>query len=288
MPLRALEQSLGLLVATLPHAEVGESHEREGPVAAISALERVERVAELGLGLLPPAERNEDASVVGPARRHHEVRPRHSALDDVHPLLGAAHVGRVLACTEEAAADLADGAVRGHLPTGGGGHRLVEELHSLRDAAARHLALAQQRERTELEVGIAESLRDRQGRQRALLTLGGALREHGAVQDEPPVARALRHAVEEALRAAHPAARDGEVPVIGAVKEREPARRVRRLHRIARMPVRGEGALLQRDGAVVLPEEVRRLAEAVERLGALDAVERLLEAGPCGLPVGGS
>ena len=39
---------------------------------------------------------------------------------------------------------------------------------------------------------------------------------------------------------------------------------------------------------VVLPQEVRGLAEAVERLGALGLAERLLEAGPCCLPVGGS
>ena len=223
-----------------------------------------------------------------PACGDHEVGPRHRALDEVHPLLGTPHVRRVLARAEEAAADLSDRAVGGDLPSRRGGHRLVEQLHALGHPARRDVALAEQRERVELEVRVAEAARDGQRGDGALLTVGGACREHGAVENQPPVRRALVHALEQAPGALHPSAGDRVVAVVGAVEEREPASGVSGLDGVGGLAVRGERALLQLDRTVVLPQEVRGLAEAVERLGALGLAERLLEAGPCCLPVGGS
>ncbi|HWH24035.1 MAG TPA: hypothetical protein VNW68_03970 [Candidatus Limnocylindria bacterium] len=70
------------------------------------------------------------------------------------------------------------------------------------------------------------------------------------------------------------------------VQEPHPARKLRRLCMPAQVPVRRERALLELDRAVILALEVQGLAQAVEELGALAKLKRLLETRPRRRPIG--
>jgi hypothetical protein len=220
------------------------------------------------------------------AGRRHEVAPGDVVGGCGHPLLRACDIGRTLACAEQPAVDLAHGRDAGDLPTRDRGHRLVEQRHPLGNAPGVHVRVAQQGERAELQVCVAEAPRDRERFLREPLAFPRVARPGRAVERQPAVRGALLHPLEEARGSRHPPVGGGHVAVDGTVQEREPARQLCGLHAPAAAPVCGERALLELDRPVVLALEVRRPAQAVEGLGGLVELERPLEARARPLPVG--
>ena len=110
VPVEAFEQPFGLLEASLPNAQVREPEQNEELGRPVARLERPDRGEQLALRFVPAAERDENAAVVRPAGRRHEVAPRLEASGDAEPLLGTSHVGRPFAGAQQPAVDLAGGA----------------------------------------------------------------------------------------------------------------------------------------------------------------------------------
>ena len=136
MPLEALQQALGLLEASLAHAQVREPDQREDALAAIAALERPHRGEQLLLRLGPAADRDQDPAVVSPAGRRHEVAstPRDRSTAAIHSsarLTSTRVRRRSTAGSRSRRPRRADDLARGDR-----GHRLVEQPHPLGHAPA--------------------------------------------------------------------------------------------------------------------------------------------------------
>jgi len=219
MPLGTLHEALGLLIPPLAHPQIGEPHQWVHPVAPIPALECLNRVEQLRLGVRPPSERNQDPAVVRLAGGSDEVLPNDVTICQPQPLLGPPDVARVLTGAQQPAIDLSHGAVAGDLARRHRGHRLVEQLHAFTHAPRRNMGLAKQSQRLELEISVTEPPGDGERRSGAFLALGGVARERSPVQDQPAVGGALLDRFQNALGSAHPSARDREVAVKRAVEE---------------------------------------------------------------------
>ena len=76
VPFMVLEQALGLLEAALSQPKVREPHQRQRTLRPVAALERLDHAEQLLLRLGPAADGDQDPSVVEPACRRHEIRPR--------------------------------------------------------------------------------------------------------------------------------------------------------------------------------------------------------------------
>ena len=178
-----------------------------------------------------------------PAGRRARSRSRRRGGRRGHPVLGAPHVGGVLARAQQPAADLADRPVSGHLAARDRRHRLVEQLHALGDAPGRDMGLPEERDGLELEVGVPETPeRSQAPRRRHCSRSSGRCGKRARVEDQPAVRGALLDPLEQALGPRHPSARDRRSSRGRSVHEREPARHVRGLDAPARPPVGGEGA----------------------------------------------
>ena len=127
---------------------------------AVAGVERTDRGEQLLLRLGPAAGRDQDPAVVEPAGRGHEVAPGDVVGCHRHPLFRTSDVGRALASAQQPAIDLAHGGDAHDLAARDRSHRLVEQRHPLSDAPGVHVRVAQQRERAELEVRVAEAPSD--------------------------------------------------------------------------------------------------------------------------------
>ena len=137
MRLRLGEQSLGLVEAALPAAQLGEPHGRLGhPERAdrgqVSALPRQHR-----LGLGPVAVPGEHRRVVGAADAVHELDPHplRELLELLAPLAGAVEVAHPLAGVDQVAAGPADGLELLVLAAERRRRRLVQTAHPLLNRA---------------------------------------------------------------------------------------------------------------------------------------------------------
>jgi hypothetical protein len=268
--LRAGEQVLGLLEAPLADPQVGQPQARRPGHRAVPALEDALGGEQLPLSLVPAADRREDRPVVHPAGGPDEGAPGREARGGRHPLLRSLDVGGTLAGPEQPAVDLCRGVDAAHLARRHGRHGLVEQRHPVLHPALDDERMTAKRLRGELQLTIGEAAGDRPGLQRAPLALLGVLDPGRAVQRQPAVLDPLLDALEQPRGARHPAIGRRSVPAHSPVQEREPARDVGRLGAQA--------------GAVVGDERaLRELDRLVGRAGG----ERLLEARPRGVPVGG-
>jgi hypothetical protein len=157
----------------LAHPQIGETHQWVHAVAPVAVLECLDRVEQFRLGVCPPSQRYQDPAVVRLAGGTDEVLPNDVAIGQPQPLLGPPDVGRVLTRAQQPAVDLSHGAVAGDLARRHRRHRLVEQLHAFAHPPRRHLRLAKQSQRLELEISVTEPPGDRERRSGAFLALGG-------------------------------------------------------------------------------------------------------------------
>jgi hypothetical protein len=245
----------------------------------VAPIKTGDRAEQFLLGARPLSQRDQDAAVVRATGGTHEQGPGDVVVDPRHPLLGTPQIDRVLAGAQQPAVDLADRPVPDDLATGDGRHRLVEHSHALLHATGRDVRLAEQGERIELEVRVAEPPGDAQRRRGDLLALDEIARERRPDERQPAVCGAFLHPFQRALRPPHPTARNGEVAMTGPVQECQPTCRRACLQRLALLAIGGKRALLELDRGVVLAQEVRGVAETVQHVARLVELARLLKTG---------
>jgi hypothetical protein len=270
MELDALEQSLRLLEPALAHAQLREADEWEHPQRAVAALRHPQRRQQLALRLGPAPDRREDPAVVHPAHRRHEdiAGALDEPVDHRHPLLRSQHVARVLARAQHAAVDVAGGDDAGHLAAGHGRHRRVDHRHAGVDAPGVDTGLAEQRQRAELEIHVAEAPPDVQCSRGKLLALRRIRDERRLIEREPPVLRSLVEILEQRAGAREPALRGSPVAVYGAVQECQPARLIGCLQRTLPLEAQRERALARRERSLEIAAPLKCLRVRVERVDA--------------------
>ena len=212
--IEAFEQLLGLLEASLPHAQVGEPDQgtRPQPRAPTEAPEP-DGSGQRGVGLRPTARRGQDAAIVRAAegRNRRELPPRGDRLADSDPLARAGDVARVLAGREELAEDLLQHEEVVDLAARHRRERLVEQHHALLGMVGVDHARPEVRERHELQVAVAEPARHLERLVKALLLALPIDVEHPAGQRHPSGLGRLRLVPQQRLRAREPAAGDRPV-----------------------------------------------------------------------------
>jgi hypothetical protein len=148
--------------------------------------------------------------------------------------------------------------------------------------------LAEEGERLDLEVHIAEAASDRPRRHRQLLAFSRVAREGRLGEREPAVRGTLVGVGEHARRTFLPAESHAEVPLVGGIQERQPDRAVRSTRDLAGRLVQVERALPELDRTLVLALDHRDLAQLGERVGTIAFLERTLETRSRRGPVRGS
>lgn len=280
----AVEQLRCLLEPSLPHAQVGQPHQRaDAQPRALPKPPQPHGLGQGGVGLGPASRRGQHAAVVGAAegRDGGELAPLGDRLPDPDPLLGPGNVLRVLTGREQLAEDLLQDQEVVDLAAGHRRERLVQQQHALLDAVTVHQARPQIGQRHQLQVGVPEPAGRRERLAEALLLAHAVALEHAEVERHPARLGRVGGAGQQRLRTGKPAARHGAVTDDREVHARQRARHPDRAQLVPDLAVRRIGALPALDGSGEVQLQVGGAGQALEHLAGRRAGQGTLQGAPC-------